>query len=203
MTRKRSAQINLSRMRKHFVPKPLAIGVTSVFLAACADDRQDAVIYKDALECANANPEHAQTCETAYEQALAEAQRTGPKYNGMRDCESDFGPNQCYPVQQNSNSFFMPLMAGYMIGNLLSPSRYHYQPMFTSYSPYSSYRYRWLTADGYDYGDLRKRRYKVRPDAFKAKPTVSRTIKRGGFGSSVRAKSSWGSRSGSKGGWGG
>lgn len=203
MTRKRSEQINLNRMRKHFSPKPLAIGIASVFLAACADNRQEATIYTNAQDCVNDNPEQAQICETAYREALAEAERTGPKYNSQQDCESEFGPNQCQHVQRNSGSFFMPFMAGYMISNLLSPNRYQYQPMFTSYSPYSSYRYRWIGAGGYDYGDLRKRNYKVRPDAFKPKPAVTRTIKRGGFGSTVRAKSSWGSKSGSKGGWGG
>jgi uncharacterized protein YgiB involved in biofilm formation len=51
-------------------------------------------------------------------------------------------------------------------------------------------------------GDIRKRNYRVNKDVYKPKPTVNRTMKRGGFGSSVRAKSSWGS-SGRKGGWGG
>ncbi|GAA0857916.1 DUF1190 family protein [Aliiglaciecola litoralis] len=202
MTRKRSAHINLSRMRKQFAPKPLALGVASVFLAACSGDRQDAVIYKNAEECARDNPEQAQVCETAYQQALAEAERTGPKYSSQSDCENEFGPNQCRNVERSSGSFFMPFMAGYMLSNLLTPNRYQYQPLFTSYSPYSSYRYRWIGADGYNYGDLRQRRHKVRPDAFKPKPAVTRTIKRGGFGSTVRAKSNWGSKS-SRSGWGG
>lgn len=202
MTRKRSAHINLNRMRKHFSPKPLAIGVASVFLAACSSDRQDAVVYNNADDCAQDNPEQRQACETAYQQALAEAERTGPKYSTQSDCESEFGSNQCRYVNNSSGSFFMPFMAGYMVSNLLSPNRYMYQPLFSSYSPYSPYRYRWMTADGLDYGDIRKRKYRVRPDAFKAKPSATRTIKRGGFGSSVRAKSSWGSKSG-KSGWGG
>jgi len=201
MTRKRSAHINLSRLRKQFAVKPLALGVASVFLSACADDRQEATIYKNADECANKNPEYAQQCETAYKEALAEAERTGPKYDTQRDCESEFGNNQCRNVVRNSGSFFMPFMAGYMLSNLMSPNRYSHQPMFTSYSPYSSYRYRWIGAGGYDYGDLRKRNHRVRPDAFKPKPAVTKTMKRGGFGSTVRAKSNWGSSK--KSGWGG
>ncbi|WJG08443.1 DUF1190 family protein [Aliiglaciecola sp. LCG003] len=204
MTPKRSAQITLPMIRKHFALKPLTVGVVGVLLAACSDNRQEATVYTNEQDCKDANPEQAQTCVTAYKQALAEAERTAPKYNSQGDCESEFGPNQCRYVERNSSSFFIPFMTGYMISNLLSPNRYQYQPLFTSYSPYSSYRHRWVGADGYDYGDIRKRNYKVKPDAFKPKPTVSKTIKRGGFGSSVRAKSSWGSKSsGSKGGWGG
>lgn len=203
MTRKRSAHINLNRMRKEFLPKPIAIGIASVFLAACGD-KEEAIIYKNAADCASQNPEFAQQCETAYQQALEEAERTGPKYNTRNDCEAEFGSNQCRNVQNQSGSFFMPFMAGYMLSNLLSPNPYRYQPMFTSYSPYSPFRYRWIGAGGYDYGDLRQTKYRVRPDAFKPKPAVTKTMQRGGFGSSVRAKSSWGSsKSGGKSsGWG-
>ncbi len=200
MTRKRSEHIDLGRMRKQFVAKPVALSVAAIFLSACGDS-QEATVYANPDECIKNNPDFVQECKTAYEEALAEAQRTGPKYNTMGDCESEFGRNQCYPVQQQSGSFFMPFMAGYMLSNLLSPNRYSYQPLFTSYSPYSPYRYRWIGAGGYDYGDIRKRNYRVDPDAFKPKPTVTKTMKRGGFGSTVRAKSSWG-KSSSKG-WGG
>lgn len=202
MTRKRSEHINLGQMRKHFYAKPLAVGVASVFLAACGEEKQDATVYLNPADCAKDHPDFVEQCQAAYEQALEEAKRTGPKYDNERTCESEFGNNQCHQVQSNTGSFFMPFMAGYMVSNLLSPNRYGYQPMFTSYNPYSPYRYRWIGAGGYDYGDVKKRNYRVRPDAFKPKPTVTKTMRRGGFGSTVRAKSSWGSSRTSKS-WGG
>lgn len=198
---KRSSNINLSKMRKAFSFKPLAIGVASVFLSACSGGKQEALVFQNVDECKDALPDMAQKCVTAYEGALEEAAKTAPKYNTKNDCEYEFGTNQCQTYQSNGTSIFMPLMAGYMIGNLLAPRPY-YQPMFTSYSRYSPYRYNWIGADGTDYGNSRKRSLNVKPSAFDKKPAVTRTIKRGGFGSSVRAKSSWGSRSSSKG-WGG
>ena len=48
----------------------------------------------------------------------------------------------------------------------------------------------------------RRRSMRVSEKSLKPKPTVSKTMSRGGFGSSVRAKSSWGSST-KKGGWGG
>ncbi|MFQ3197045.1 MAG: hypothetical protein ACI8R9_000491 [Paraglaciecola sp.] len=199
---KRSAHINLSRMRKGFSVKPLALGVAAVLLSACGQNTEKATVYTGVDDCVNQNPEQAETCKAAYQEAVEEAQRTGPKYASRQICEEEFGPNQCNYQRSNSGSFFMPLMAGYMLSNLLSPG-YQSQPMFTSYSRSSPYRNRWMGADGSDYGDYRNSKMNVDKEALKAKPTVSKTISRGGFGSSVRAKSSWGSSSAKRGGWGG
>ncbi|GAC21962.1 DUF1190 family protein [Paraglaciecola arctica] len=198
---KRSKSINLVSMRKSFSVKPLALGIAAIFLTACGDD-QDAAVFTSVDDCTNANPEFAAKCKTAYEDAVKEAERTGPKYNSQSDCETEFGNNQCRVVQRDSGSFFMPLMAGYMLSNLMSPRGYYSQPMFTSHSRNSSYRNRWIGADGHDFGDNRRRTMKVSEKSLKPKPTVTKTMSRGGFGSSVRAKSSWGSSS-KKGGWGG
>ena len=197
---KRSSSVNLSSMRKVFSAKPVAVGVSAVLLAACSDDREEAYFFANLDECKDQYPEYSAVCQSAYSEALQEAARTSPKYNYMSSCESEFGVNQCVPYQAaNGSSWFMPFMAGYMISGLFS-NRHYSSPLFTSYSYSSPYRYKWIGSDGYIYGEYKTRKKKVRKDAFKPKPTVTRTIKRGGFGSSVRAKSSWGS---SRGGWGG
>lgn len=197
---KRTRFIDLSKMRKSFAIKPLTLGVASIFLAACGGNRQEAIVYNDVKDCVDDNPDAVEQCTFAYEEALKEAARTGPKYGSEYDCEYEFGNNQCRQYQTSSGSFFMPFMAGYMVSSLLSPRPY-YQPMYTSYSRYSSYRNRWMGADGVDFGDSNRKRMNVRSSAFEKKPAITRTIQRGGFGSSVRAKSNWGSKS-SKG-WGG
>lgn len=196
---KRSRVINLTRMRKAFAPKPLSIGVTSILLTACGSDNEDAFVFTNVADCISQMPEQAEQCQLAYQQAMEEAARTAPKYLSQAECEVDFGVQQCTPYQNGGNSWFMPFMAGYMVSSLMRPN-YYSTPMFTSYSRYSPHRYQWVGSDGMVYGDYRSRRMKVDKKAFTPKPTVNRTIKRGGFGSSVRAKSSWGS---SRGGWGG
>ncbi len=199
---KRTRSINLASMRKGFALKPLAVGIAGIMLSACGN-REEAQIYTSIDECVDDYPDSRALCETAYQQAVDEAARTGPKFNSEYDCETDFGANQCRQVNTSSGSFFMPFMAGYMVSQLLSPRPYYSQPIYTSYSPFSPFRSRWVTADGYVFdGDIRKRKYNAPGRVFEPKPTVNRTIKRGGFGSSVRAKSSWGSSSRS-GGWGG
>ena len=200
---KRTKHINLNNMRKGFNVKPLALGVASVILSGCGGEKEDATIYTSLEDCKQDFPDAVERCEAAYQTAVDEAMRTSPRFSSEYDCEYEFGPNQCQYVNNSSGSFFMPFMAGYMVSSLLSPSRYYSQPLYTSYSYNSPFRSRWITADGYVFdGDIRKRKYRVNKSVYKPKPTVNRTMKRGGFGSSVRAKSSWGSSS-RKGGWGG
>ncbi|WP_334059626.1 DUF1190 family protein [Alteromonas sp. S005] len=200
---KRTKHINLNSMRKGFNVKPLALGVASVILSGCGAEKEDATIYTSLEDCKQDFPDAVERCEAAYQTAVDEAMRTSPRFSSEYDCEHEFGPNQCQYVNNSNGSFFMPFMAGYMVSSLLSPSRYYSQPLYTSYSYNSPFRSRWITADGYVFdGDIRKRKYRVNKDVYKPKPTVNRTMKRGGFGSSVRAKSSWGSSS-RKGGWGG
>ncbi len=199
---KRSRALNLDQYRKQYPLKPLSLGVASVFLAAaCSDNRQEAMVFTSLNDCQFQLPDYAEQCQMAYEKALDEAAETAPKYRSQADCEYEFGSDQCVVYRNESgNSWFMPLMAGYIIRDLLEPRRYS-QPLFTSYSRYSPYRYRWIGAGGYDYGDFRQRELKV-SKSYTKPPAVNRTIKRGGFGSSVRAKSSWG-KSSSRSGWGG
>jgi uncharacterized protein YgiB involved in biofilm formation len=71
-------------------------------------------------------------CTTAYTNALKEAERTAPKYASREDCVAEFGEGQCQQnaaqagtapenqaQAQSSGSFWMPLMAGYMMGRLM------------------------------------------------------------------------------------
>ena len=85
-------------------------------------------------------------CTTAYNNALKEAAKTAPKYATREDCVAEFGEAQCTsapaPAQagmaaesQSSGSFWMPLMAGYMMGRLMGGSGFAQQPLFTSRTP--------------------------------------------------------------------
>ncbi|KLV09816.1 MULTISPECIES: DUF1190 family protein [Photobacterium] len=204
---KRSKNVVLASMRKNWRPAsavPVTVAFASFALSGCSDNGQEATIYETLKDCESDNPSYTQECKAAYQNALDEAARTAPKYNSRYDCESEFGANAC--VQSQSNNWFMPAMAGFMFGRMMDRDRgYYSQPMFSSYYPGSTFYNRWTTADGYDYGNSRYKKSKVivSRDHMKPKPTVTRTISRGGFGSTVAAKSSWSSSSRSSGSWGG
>jgi uncharacterized protein YgiB involved in biofilm formation len=211
---KRTAHISLPSMRKWFAFRPLAVSMSVVFLSACGEEPEIASIYTSVDECSSNNPNYMQECKVAYQEAKDEALRTGPKFLGQADCEFEFGQDNCEYVarteepvpgntnannQSSSGSFFMPLMAGYMMGNMLggnSRNRQFSQPMYTSNSRNSALRGRWFGATGKDYGSQRNRSAKVYSSDFKPKPTVNNTVKRGGFGKSVArtqaSSRSWG-----------
>ena len=210
---KRSKKVVYASMRKSWVPHSITtITLASFALTGCGDSKQDASLYRSLDECETDNPQIAEECKAAYQYALDDAEKTAPKYRSVSDCEDEFGTNGCVQSRSNS-SWFMPAMAGFMFARALnnnSYSSFYSQPLYTSYNPRSSYYRNWLSSDGYQYGSYRSsgknHSIKVSKDQMKPKAATTRTISRGGFGSSVKAKSSWGSsrssHSKSKG-WGG
>lgn len=201
---KRSKNINIEHMRSFAQSrvriKPLAIAIAAATLMACSS-REEVVAYDDIAQCVAENPGRDAQCRTAFETATEKAINSGPKYRTLADCQAEFGPENCV-VQQGptGQSWFMPAMAGFMLGRALDGG-YRSAPLFTSYSRTSPAFGRWTTVDGNTYGSRARRTFKADADAFKPKPVVTRTMSRGGFGSTVAAKSSWGG--GSRGGWGG
>ncbi|TKB44268.1 DUF1190 domain-containing protein [Thalassotalea mangrovi] len=201
---KRSQSINLGRMRKISaakVIKPLAVVAGVSTLTACGNDQQ-ATVYKDLDHCAIDNPGLEEQCQSAYQQALQEAEQSGPKYPRQHLCEEEFGSGRCYQyTMNNGQNVFVPLMAGFLFSQFMD-NRYRSAPLYTSYSYHSPFYGYWSSVDGKRYGRAKYGKTKVNKKAFDAKPKVTRTISRGGFGSKVAASSSFRGSS-SRGGWGG
>lgn len=205
---KRSQSINLQRLRKspgRYAVKPLVLAVAAATLVSCGNKTQQAIIYKDVHQCVSDNPTLEIECQMAYDQAVQKSLESGPKYDSRKQCDSEFGDNNCIPYAGPSGqSWFVPAIAGFMFGQMLNnPSYYHSAPLYTSYSRYSPFYDNWVTVDGDSFGRRRYGYTTVSTDVFKPKPAVTKTMSRGGFGSTVAAKSSWGSGSSKKGGWGG
>lgn len=199
---KRTRTINLERMRKvvgsRFVLRPLALGVAAA-LAGCAP-KEEVKVVSSIDDCVNNTELDQQQCEAAYQKALAEAERTGPKYQSRGLCETEF--DSCRETA--GGGFWMPLMTGFMVGNMLNDRdrRYgYYNPVYRYSRAHSNYYNRLMTADGQVIGRYGQASYTVDRSTTKPKPTVTRTVSRGGFGSVASAKSSWGG--GRSGGWGG
>ncbi|MEH6348304.1 MAG: DUF1190 domain-containing protein [Bermanella sp.] len=199
---KRSKSINLDFMRKvprkGFMFNTLALGV-AVALTGCSQSEQVRVV-ESVEDCQTSTDLTIEQCEAAYQKAVLEAERTGPKYNNARSCEAEFGYDQCH---RTSSGFFTPFMTGYLVSSMIGNiGRQAYNPVYTYNRPYSNYHNKVMTADGSILGRAGRTSYKVNKSMVsKRKPTVSRTVSRGGFGSVASAKSSWGG--GSKSSWGG
>ena len=213
MPMKRTKSINRDAFRKAFRPyrlAPVAIAITAVFaLSGCEESDETVSLYMNAQECAQANPSQAAQCEDSYRTALQEAQRTAPKYATLEDCVAEFGDAQCtqtasidgQPVStENANnlnpdntqmaqansggSFFMPLMAGYMMGRMMGGGAS--QPLFSSRNPTSPANGKFVDATGRNYGPaVGGRQMDVPKTAMTPKPSTTATVTRGGFGNTV------------------
>jgi uncharacterized protein YgiB involved in biofilm formation len=202
---KRTQNIDLGAMRKapkSFVFKPLAFAVTAGTLIGCSDNSQEAQVFTSADECISNNPDQVEQCQLAYKEAVDEAVKSGPKYSNVDACAADFGAQNCASyTSSNNQSFFMPLMAGYMLSSLVNGG-YRSAPLYTSYSRYSPAYGKWTSTDGNLFGSTRNRNVRVDNKAFNPKPAVKRTMSRGGFGSTISAKSSFSGKK-SRSSWGG
>lgn len=182
---KRSQFIDLNRMRKQpafQLTKVAALVGGTLALSGCGF-QEDATIYSSLEACKAEKPDQVQTCELAYQQAMEEAKQTAPRYRGERDCEAEFG--NCVGAYDNrGNSWFMPMMAGFMLGNSFN------RPVYSGVGRYSGSYY---GGDGTNYGKVGSRSStKVSVSSFREKSAPARTMSRGGFGSKVSARSSWG-----------
>lgn len=202
---KRTKNINHAMFRKSWGARhltPVALAVTAVFmLAGCEQNDETVKMYQNADDCASANPDKSAECKTTYDNALKEAARTAPKYASREDCVAEFGEGQCQqaPVQagmatenqaqaqQSGGSFWMPLMAGYMMGRLMGGGAgYAQQPLFSSKNPASPAYGQYTDASGKSYGAAQPgRSATVSKTAMAPKPATTSTITRGGFGQSV------------------
>ncbi|UQQ18527.1 DUF1190 family protein [Salmonella sp. WGH-01] len=161
-------------------------------------------MYQNADDCSAANPGKSAECTTAYNNALKEAERTAPKYATREDCVAEFGEGQCQQApaqagmapenqaqaQQSSGSFWMPLMAGYMMGRLMGGGAgFAQQPLFSS-----------KTRPALHTANIPMRQVKLRAaqpgrtmtvpkTAMAPKPATTTTVTRGGFGESVAKQS--------------
>ncbi|ASP37778.1 hypothetical protein CHH28_03405 [Bacterioplanes sanyensis] len=203
---KRSKNIVLARMRKHPKAALAAVVGGSAGLAGCSSSEPVTMVVS-IDDCQEKTALSEAQCEFAYKQALAEAERTAPKFQDERDCEDQFGFHNC---TRSSEGFFTPAMTGFLVAEIIDEIGDAYRTKY--YSPVFRNEYRRATlADGTEltYASGGQGSYRVPKSANKPKATVkkvypkgTKTINRKGFGSTASAKSSWGGGSSSRS-WGG
>lgn len=127
--------------------------VGTLALAACTNPQgvPQNVTYTSVAECVEAGVEKS-TCDSA----IAAAASNTPKFSTQAQCEAQFGPGQCNSQTSGGSSWFMPALAGFMIGNMMSNSSsssayyrgrdderrrssYAYTPVYRSSSGLSTY----------------------------------------------------------------
>lgn len=191
-----------------------AIGMASM-LAGCGSgpseeelsrqqfgDAQDVSAFQSVAECAADGKFTNAECTEAEQNAWNQNNDSAPRFEQLNDCEDQFGTNGCQPRQ----SFFVPLMTGFLIANALDfdgrkRKKYKYAGLYKDKRDGTYY----TGSGGWLYGRSGSG-YKVGAKALNpvSAPRVmssSDVSSRGGFGG--RAGLSGGGRSSSGGGWGG
>lgn len=105
----------------------MVLGAGAFALAGCRDEQVDALAFPDLASCEAAVGTRdgltAEGCATAYADAQQLNVESAPRYDSLAVCEEQHGEGACgteaTATQGGSGSIWMPLLAGYLMGNLL------------------------------------------------------------------------------------
>lgn len=189
----------MRRLKRSRVLHVSSLMATASFsLAACgspppapAPEPEPTLAYASLEECKTADVISDAECDTALSKAQEEADKTAPRYATREECEGQWGPSQCQPNNQSGGSFFTPLLAGFVVGQLLNGGGYRGGgPLYRDREDRYSNGY----GGGYTYRDYRTGRTVTNArdhDVVSQRPTrvQSRTtvVSRGGFGGGGRS----------------
>ena len=103
------------------------LGAAAFTLAGCREEQVDAAAFPDLKSCTSEATEggvfSVQDCEAAFAEAEALHVESAPRYDSLQVCEEQHGAGACgseqTAAQGGSSGIFMPLLAGYLIGNML------------------------------------------------------------------------------------
>jgi len=157
------------------------MSASALSLTACDEPKEDVAVYESVEQCVR-DGLHQEFCEQNYAAAVQEHLKAAPRYRSEEDCAADFGQDGCREYSTTGgSSLFLPLMAGYMMGNLTSGfGRNSSQPLYRSRDDGSAFR----TADNARVGATTGRTQVARSVAAPP-PARTTTSRRGGFGASA------------------
>ncbi len=81
-------------------------------------------------ECKAAQAVTAQTCELEFGKSEQVSVADAPKFEALKDCETEYGANQCRPALWNGASVFVPALAGVLIARSLASAAARSQPLY-------------------------------------------------------------------------
>lgn len=179
----------------------LALMGVGAFSACDSDPEREVISFSSLEQCKGSSEISVEECDAAYLAAQKQAEGA-VKYSSKNDCSADFA-NGC---QKNSDGFFVPLMAGFMVSQIVSniagssdDIRYRNQqstvmtpaPLYRSKDNPNQLRTSGNSVVG-QVGAVQKQKmsnYKYSNANSKPKAVVT---SRGGFGKSASARGGWG-----------
>jgi uncharacterized protein YgiB involved in biofilm formation len=179
-------------------------GAAAFALAGCQEEQVDAAAFPDLNSCTNGASDSAvfstQDCENAFVAAKALHVEAAPRYESLVVCEEQHGAGACgseaTATQGGSGSIFLPLMAGYLMGNMLAgrAGMAASQPLYKTSDGRFTNAARTSTFNGNSGAAKLATSQFTRPAATAGQAPMTRATaaSRGGFGQSSSSRSSTG-----------
>ena len=111
-------------MKRSYTIRLMLLGTGLISMTACEQNSQSAQpIFKSEQECQKqADPK---VCIEAFNKAKEEHIKTAPRFMSLKECEEKFGVGKCAEQPENERrahggGIFMPMMMGFMMGNMMS-----------------------------------------------------------------------------------
>jgi len=178
----------------------LMVPAATFLFTGCGEEREQAMVYTDVKGCVQSSMSSAEQCQADFQTAAALHPQVAPKYLSKDECETDFGAGKCETAPQQTTSggsVFMPLMMGYMAGQMMSRgagaqnlrgaerSNIATQPLYKSGDDRSTFRTATNAPVAKGIGPI-----SLRPS--QVKPQMGQVVRRGGFGQQAAARASFG-----------
>lgn len=105
----------------------IVLGTSAFALAACQEEKSETMVFDAEWDCTQPDDlafgmTPAQ-CEDLATKAKAEHMETAPRYDALQVCEDQHGLGNCQEdpaAAAGGGSSFLPMLTGFMIGNMLS-----------------------------------------------------------------------------------
>lgn len=163
-----------------------------LMLTACGSDEAISEGLYTSVEACVEQTNDRYNCQEAFSQATAQAEVAAPKYATREECIAAHGEAQCEQRSSGGSSFFMPMMTGFLLGQMLRGGQ---AAGPAAGSP--AFRDRagnWQRpAPGAGGGVYRPGAAPTAMAPVNAQPNKAPTTSRGGFGSSSSSRNSSGS----------
>ncbi len=177
------------------------MGTAAFGLAACQQEEQvEATVFPSAEECrAVADlPENdftAEDCDAGFAEAQAVHEESAPRYEEEAVCETEHEGGCVQETRSDGSSIFLPLIAGYMIGNMLGGRGFASKPLYrTSAGRYATPGGSTILSGLRGKTNLRANSFSASPNTRTAAPLSRSAVQsRGGFGA-ARTSGGFGSR---------
>lgn len=180
----------------------LAVAQTPWALVGCGgvQDAQPQALtqqgFYTSIEACERDGNSAELCRRASQAADTASAHDAPRYKSKADCIAEYG-DLCTEKREAGGGFWMPLMTGFMLSQMLSPGRaptyLDSNPIYRTRTGQYTEAYRDRRGGAWNSPDARPDGTRMRP--VDIAPNRAVTMSRSGFGSAAAARSGWGGSS--------